>query len=478
MSATTSGPVRAIALRPRSTAAVILLSVVGIAAFGWPLLVDPGAGLAHGTDAPLLFAMLLPLLLAVVLAEVGEGGLDVKAVAMLGVLSAVGAALRPLGAGTAGLETVFFLVILAGRVFGAGFGFVLGATTLGTSALLTGGVGPWLPFQMLGAAWVGLGAGLLPRARGRSELGLLAAYGGLSALAYGLLLNLTFWPFSIGTGTQLSFVPGAALLTNLHHFLLFSVATSLGWDLGRALTNVVLILLAGRAVLGALRRTARRAAFTANPIFESTAPARPGAGGQPASGLVLPQCSHTETSGLHGLPGPHRVVETSMTSNPRFPRVVDDVSVRLIAAVVLVLAIAALALHQWWIYAVLAVDFTLRVVFGPKASPVAQGVQRLVRPQVSAAKRPTAGPPKRFAAGIGAVLTTAAAVLWALGVAAPVVVTIGAVMIVFPALESILGICVGCKAFAVLMKLGVVPEEICLECADISLRQRQSPTPA
>lgn len=167
-----------------------------------------------------------------------------------------------------------------------------------------------------------------------------------------------------------------------------------------------------------------------------------------------------------------------MTSNPRFPRVVDDVSVRLIAAVVLVLAIAALALHQWWIYAVLAVDFTLRVVFGPKASPVAQGVQRLVRPQVSAAKRPTAGPPKRFAAGIGAVLTTAAAVLWAMGVAAPVVVTIGAVMIVFPALESILGICVGCKAFAVLMKLGLVPEEICLECADISLRQRQSPTPA
>jgi len=167
-----------------------------------------------------------------------------------------------------------------------------------------------------------------------------------------------------------------------------------------------------------------------------------------------------------------------MTASPRFPRVVDDVTVRLIAAVVLVLAIAALSLHQWWIYAVLAVDFTLRVAFGPKASPVAQGVQRLVRPRVSAAKRPTAGPPKRFAAGIGAVLTTAAAVLWALGIAGPVVVIIGAVMIFFPALESILGICVGCKAFAVLMKLGVVPEEICLECADISLRQRQFPTTA
>ncbi len=101
-----------------------------------------------------------------------------------------------------------------------------------------------------------------------------------------------------------------------------------------------------------------------------------------------------------------------------------------------------------------------------------------MRPRVAEPKRPTAGPPKRFAAAIGAVLTSAAAILWALGVAAPVVVTIGAIMVLFPALEAILGICVGCKVFAVLMKLGVVPEEICLECADISLRQRQVPETA
>ncbi len=258
----------AIALRPRSTAAIVLVSVVGVAAFCWPLLVDPGTGLAHGSDAPLVFGLLLVLLLAVVLAEVSEGGLDVKAVAMLGVLSAVGAALRPLGAGTAGLETVFFLLVLAGRVLGAGFGFVLGATTLAASALVTGGVGPWLPFQMLGAAWVGLGAGLLPAARGRVELALLAAYGAVSGLAYGLMLNMSFWPFSIGPGTQLSFVAGAPVLENLHRFVLFSLATSLGWDLGRALTNVVLVLVAGRAVLGALRRAARRAAFTAPVTFE------------------------------------------------------------------------------------------------------------------------------------------------------------------------------------------------------------------
>ena len=199
---------------------------------------------------------------------------------MLGVLAAVGAALRPLGAGTAGLETVFFLLVLAGRVLGAGFGFVLGATTLAASALVTGGVGPWLPFQMLGAAWVGLGAGLLPAARGRAELALLAAYGAVSGLAYGLLLNLSFWPFTTGPGTSLSFVPGADLLDNLHRFVVFSLATSLGWDIGRALTNAVLVLLTGRAVLGALRRASRRAAFCAPVTFSDAIPV-PSAGPPP-----------------------------------------------------------------------------------------------------------------------------------------------------------------------------------------------------
>lgn len=254
---------RAIRLRPRSTAAIVAVSLAGVVAFGWPLLVDPGTAFAHSTDAPLVFSLLMPLLLAVVLAEVSEGGLDVKAIAMLGVLSAVGAALRPLGAGTAGLETVFFLLVLGGRVFGAGFGFVLGATTLFASALITGGVGPWLPFQMLGAAWVGLGAGLLPQLRGRAEIALLAAYGAVSGLLYGVALNLMFWPFTTGLDGALSFVAGAPVLDNLHRFLVFSVATSLGWDMGRALTNIVLVSVTGGVVLRTLRRAARKAAFEA-----------------------------------------------------------------------------------------------------------------------------------------------------------------------------------------------------------------------
>jgi energy-coupling factor transport system substrate-specific component len=187
--------------------------------------------------------------------------MDVKAVAMLGVLAAVGAALRPLGAGTAGLETVFFLLVLGGRVFGAGFGFVLGAVTLFASALVTGGVGPWLPFQMLGAAWVGWGAGLLPPARGRREVAMLAGYGAVAGLTYGILLNLSFWPFALGEGTDISYVAGAGVLENRHRYQLFDVTTSLGWDTGRAITNGILIVLAGPPVLAALRRAARRAAF-------------------------------------------------------------------------------------------------------------------------------------------------------------------------------------------------------------------------
>ncbi len=263
-----TGRTAAIRLRPRSSLALALVSVAGLVAFGWPLVVDPGSGMAHGGDAPFVFALLLPLLLAVVVAEIAEGGLDVKAVAMLGVLAAVGAVLRPVGAGSAGVEMVFFLLVLAGRVFGPGFGFVLGAVTLFASALLTGGVGPWLPYQMLGAAWVGLGAGLLPRATGRWEIGLLAAYGAAAGLLYGWMLNFSFWPFAIGTGTGLSFEAGAPVLTNLHRFALFSIATSLGWDLGRAATNVVMILLTGPAVLGALRRASRRAAFGAAVTFD------------------------------------------------------------------------------------------------------------------------------------------------------------------------------------------------------------------
>jgi energy-coupling factor transport system substrate-specific component len=254
----------AIRVTPRSAAVLGVASLGGLMMLCWPLLlrVEDGARV----DPPFLFLALLPVMIAVVLAEVSEGGLDPRVLAILGVLSAAIAVLRGLSAGTAGIELVFFLLILGGRVFGPGFGFVLGCTSLFASALMTAGVGPWLPFQMLGAAWVGMGAGLLPRrATGRAEIAMLVIYGIVAAYAYGLLMNLSGWPFLLGVQVpghegSLSYVPGAPVLENLQTFLVYTVLTSTGsFDTGRAITNSIALVLLGPAVLTTLRRAARRA---------------------------------------------------------------------------------------------------------------------------------------------------------------------------------------------------------------------------
>ena len=146
----------AVPLSGRSAVVLGVASIAGLMMLGWPLLVQVPEQ-AH-VDPPFLFLLLLPVVIAVVLAEISEGGMDPRVLAVLGVLSAVNALLRGLSAGTAGVELVFFLLILAGRVFWPGFGFVLGCTSLFASALMTAGVGPWLPYQMLVSASVGMGA--------------------------------------------------------------------------------------------------------------------------------------------------------------------------------------------------------------------------------------------------------------------------------------------------------------------------------
>ena len=253
---------RAVPLSRRSLAVMGVASLAGLMMLMWPLLVRQSS--AGRVGPPFVFLALLPVVIVVVLAEVTEAGLDPRVLAVLGVLSAVNAVLRGLSPGTAGVELVFFVLILAGRVFGAGFGFVLGCTSLFASALLTGGVGPWLPYQMLVSAWVGMGAGMLPsRVTGRAEIAMLAAYGVLAAYLYGILLNLSAWPFVLGIAvpghTGLSFVPGDPLSDNLHRFLAYTLITSTGsFDTGRAITNAVAIVVLGPAVLATLRRASRR----------------------------------------------------------------------------------------------------------------------------------------------------------------------------------------------------------------------------
>jgi energy-coupling factor transport system substrate-specific component len=257
-------PALAVRLGTRSALLLTLTSLFGVVAFGWPLMIHQHASFstnsAHNGDAPWVFVALIPLLLAIVMAELSEGSIDAKAVALLGILAACYSALRIASPGINGFEPEWFLLVLSARVFGRGFGFVLGAVALFASALITGGVGPWLPFQMLAAAWVGFGAGCLPPMRGLSERFMLAGYGIVSALVYGLLTNFWFWPF-VGSTLRDHFVAGAGTLRNLHHFILFDLTTSLGFDLTRAATCAILILVLGRPVLAALRRASRRAVF-------------------------------------------------------------------------------------------------------------------------------------------------------------------------------------------------------------------------
>lgn len=257
----------AVRVAPRSVLILAVASLAGLMMLCWPLLLRVSDGTR--VDPPFLFVLLLPVVIAVVLAELSEGGLDSRVLAILGVLSAVNAILRGISPGLAGVELTFFLLVLAGRVFGPGFGFVLGCTSLFASALLTAGVGPWMPYQMLCAAWVGMGAGLLPRrVAGRAEIAMLAVYAVFASYAFGLLMNLSSWPFLLGIQVEghegsLAYVAGAPVLENLHRFLVYTLLTSTGgWDTIRAITTALAVVVLGPAILATLRRASRRATVT------------------------------------------------------------------------------------------------------------------------------------------------------------------------------------------------------------------------
>lgn len=254
-------------LAPATWFVIAATSAVGVVAFAWPFLTN---GTSQLNSAPWVFVALVPMMLLLIFTQLSDGDLDAKGVAILGVLSAVVCALRPLGGGAAGIEPMWFIIVLAGRALGPGFGFALGSISMLASGFLTGGVGPWLAFQMLAAGWIGLGAGLLPPATGKREIAITAAFGGVAALSFGLLMNLWFWPFITGLPNAIAFVPGAGL-ANVGHWFVFSLTTSLGFDIPRAILTVVLILVAGRPVLFTLRRVARKAAFTAPVVFTTSA---------------------------------------------------------------------------------------------------------------------------------------------------------------------------------------------------------------
>jgi hypothetical protein len=152
-----------------------------------------------------------------------------------------------------------------------------------------------------------------------------------------------------------------------------------------------------------------------------------------------------------------------------FPNPVNETSARLVAGGVVIQGVAFLATHQGWLLVPLLYGFVARVLTGPTLSPLGQFVTRVVTPRLRVEHRFVAGPPKRFAQGIGVVVSLGAAVSWLLGAPALASALI-AVLIAAAALEAVFAFCLGCTVFSALMRIGVVPDTVCAECADISRR--------
>ncbi len=246
-----------------------LASLVGIAAFLYPFFAMSGSQAASPEqamayqEAPVLTLLIVVLCLGAILATLGTGAMNAKMMAILGMLTAVNAVLRALP-GPAGFSAVFVLPILCGYAYGATFGFLLGSLSLLASALIGGGVGPWLPYQMMAVGWVGLVAAWIPRLERwpRLEVIVLVLCGLIAGFLFGALMNIWFWPYLLmPEQAELYWSPGMGLGQTLQRYFAFYVVTSLWWDLGRAVGNALLIGLLARPLLVLLRRFERRFSF-------------------------------------------------------------------------------------------------------------------------------------------------------------------------------------------------------------------------
>jgi hypothetical protein len=150
-----------------------------------------------------------------------------------------------------------------------------------------------------------------------------------------------------------------------------------------------------------------------------------------------------------------------------FPDPVNEVSARLVAAGVVALSLVTLVFDQPWLLLVIAYGFVARVLTGPTLSPLGQLVTRIITPALTSAPRPVPGPPKRFAQGIGAAVSVTAVVL-AFGFdARGAAYVLLSLLVVAASLEAFLGLCLGCKVFALLMRVGVIPASVCERCDDL-----------
>ena len=273
--------------RRRPSLLVILASIVGgmtiLYPFLLPLMGQQDRLAQRGVEVPLLFAVLSGICLLTILVQIqqsssGPGASESKLVALLGVLVATDAALRLIPT-VLGASPIFLLIILTGFAYGADFGFLMGALTLLVSAFITGGIGPWLPFQMLCAGWIGLTAGILPRSGVKREIAMLALFGAVWGFLFGAVMNLWEWPFA-APGLQeqvgLYWAPGMSLWQTIHTYAHYYLVTSLVYDLFRAVANVALVLLLAHPVLMLLDRFCERFSWQPWTPYETSTSASAG----------------------------------------------------------------------------------------------------------------------------------------------------------------------------------------------------------
>jgi energy-coupling factor transport system substrate-specific component len=274
-----------------STSIYVLASLIGVTAFLYPffMLTQQAAEaateqMAHGADSPLILALLIGLCLAALAVEAQGQAMNAKMIALLGVLVAINSALRfaeSVIRGPGGFSLVFMLIIVCGYVFGPRFGFLMGILSLFVSAIITGGVGPWLPYQMFTAGWMGMSAGWVGHLRlakfdfglfmtrsaqskirnQKLEIVVLCVFGALWGFVYGAIMNLWFWPFQVGDPAQ-SWQAGLSFAQGVQRYLAFYLATSFIWDVFAAAGNVALLALLGLPTVKALRRFKNRFMFS------------------------------------------------------------------------------------------------------------------------------------------------------------------------------------------------------------------------
>ena len=263
-------------MKARLLSAVLYLAASGLGAltFLYPFFSPTGLDGIEQARTSLTFTLLLVVCLLVLLYEVQRQAANTRLIALLGVLVAINAVLRFVEVaipGPGGFSPIFFLILLTGYAYGGRFGFLMGALTMFVSALVTGGIGPWLPSQMFTAGWAGMSAPILKplvrslRAEGTGlEIVLLAVFGALWGLLYGFIINLWTWPLIAGAQNS-SWSPGSPFWGALQSYGLYYLFTSLIWDLARGFGNAVFLLFFGQAALRVLRRFGKRFSFVYRP---------------------------------------------------------------------------------------------------------------------------------------------------------------------------------------------------------------------